>query len=249
MDTVINNNNIYNTPILSFNDYIYKNSILQGKMWDEEIVDTIVKHIRDDSDFLDIGANIGLISLGILHKMKEKPTKLSTIHCFECNPFTFTLLSSNVGKYPNIQLYPFALGDKQQLCNSMMNTWNQGCNYIYQTNDLSGNTVYDYTSVRHRSIYENEVPSMFLLSIPLDSMLYQFRKRISVIKIDIEGFEIQALKGAENLIQIHRPVIIVEIWKINLESVITFLASLGYNKYHIINQTNEDYIFYPNETI
>ena len=246
--TIISHNNVYGSPIVSFDDYIYQHSIKENKIWDEDVIDEIMKHWKDDTDLLDIGANIGLVTLGLLLKAQQRNISYHQIHCFECDPFTFSLLATNLSIYPFVKLYPFAVGEKQQLCNSFQNSYNHGCNYIYRTIDEQQDTHYDYTSFRHRSMYEKEVSSIYLLSVPLDSMLYQFKKRISVLKIDIEGFELQALRGAKDLIRLHRPVIVVEIWKVNFEPVIQFLAELCYSTYYKITNpsyNNEDYVFLP----
>ena len=87
--------------------------------------------------------------------------------------------------------------------------------------------TYDYTAIRKSAPDETISSTTYLLSVPLDSILYQFKKRISVIKIDIEGFELHALRGAIKLIQMHRPVILVEIWRVNMEGIMTLLNGLG----------------------
>ena len=58
MDIITTNSTVYGTEIKSFNDYIYKHSIEINKLWDEEIIDEILANISDNSDILDIGANI-----------------------------------------------------------------------------------------------------------------------------------------------------------------------------------------------
>ena len=248
MQPIISTENMYGSRIVSFDDYIYRHSIKENRIWDEEVITEILNYVSDDTDIIDIGANIGLVALGIIRQAQRRNIRLHEIHCIECDPFTFSLLATNLEMYPFVKLYPFAVGDKQQLCNSFNNTFNHGCNYIYRTVDGKEEKQYDYTSFRHRSAYEKEIPSIFLLSIPLDSILYQFKKRISVLKIDIEGFELQALRGAVELIRTHQPVIVVEIWQINIDPVVTLLAGLGYTNYRKVNNpsyNNEDYIFFP----
>jgi len=212
MTIIRSDNNIYLKPLLCFDDYIYKHSVAINRLWDDEVIDAILEHLSDDTDILDIGANIGLVTLGLIQKATQRSIRINKIHCFECDPTTFHLLSQNMTSLPIVQLYPFAVGQTRQLCTLQLNKYNRGCNYIDNTIDNTGQTFYSYP---HHTVNQDEYalkatqPTVFIPSLPLDDILYQFKKRISVIKIDIEGFEFQALKGAEQLIKTHYPVIIV----------------------------------------
>ena len=69
-------------------------------------------------------------------------------------------------------------------------------------------------------------------SIPLDYFDFD-ASGIGLIKIDIEGFELKALKGAVKTIRKHKPVIIIEQNKIQLASecknaALAYLLSNGY---------------------
>jgi FkbM family methyltransferase len=250
MELVQSDNNVYQTPIIGFNDYMFQHSVLIGRIWDEEIIDAILPYLSGDTDFLDIGANIGLLTLGLLHKAKQQRIDIHQIHCFECSPQTFPLLQKNMEPFPCVKLYAFAVGDHQQLCNMTENKYNKGCDYISFTTDSYGEKEYDYTPIRYVGSEERLVPQTYVLAVPLDSIMYQFKKRISVLKIDVEGFELHALKGAVRLIGLHRPVIVVEIWAIYIEPIVSLLKGLGYHTYrHVKNPHyhNEDYIFYPDE--
>ena len=48
-----------------YNNHSSIYSILQNKLWEEELVHKISNLLEDNTDVLDIGACIGLISLGI----------------------------------------------------------------------------------------------------------------------------------------------------------------------------------------
>lgn len=247
MSVVVNQNNVYQTQITAFNDLIYQQSVLSNRLWDEEVIDEILKHIHPDTDILDIGANIGLVTLGVILKAKQQNKSFHRIHCFECDTNSFQLLRINTAPFSTTAIYPFAIGNKFQLCNIQTLDKNEGCNHIYQTIDETGKTQHDYSNLFYTSAY-HKLSKIFLMTVPLDSILYQFTKRISVIKIDVEGFECEVLQGAVTLLSQHRPVVIVEAWTVHLENIITFMKQCGYQTYHKITSSlyeNDDYIFYP----
>ena len=62
-----------------------------------------------------------------------------------------------------------------------------------------------------------------MVAIPIDSL--QFPSRISLAKIDVEGHELAALKGMQNLVKRDHPVLIVEG---QAEPVSEYLRALGY---------------------
>ena len=61
--------------------------------------------------------------------------------------------------------------------------------------------------------------------------------RLDFIKMDIEGMEIEALKGAENIIDKFKPTIFVEMLKSDQNKLMEFLASKGYEN-EILNDLN-----------
>ena len=122
---------VYKQNILTNLDYIYNNSILLNKLWEPHICDKICYLIDDDTDFIDIGANIGLVTLGTRLMNETINKKINKIHCFECHPEIFRYLSFNVIDNDNIKLYNFALGDEYKLCNLSFNDYNNGNTMVH----------------------------------------------------------------------------------------------------------------------
>ena len=246
MEIVLSKSNVYGRELQCFNDYIYKNAIQRNILWDEEVVDEILENITDNSEVLDIGANIGLIPLGILFK---NPNKNINIHCFECDPKIIPLLRFNTSSYNNIKLYPFALSNTQELCQITSLETNMGCNYIYSSADATSVKEYDYSSIIDTNAHIKN-RNTYVLGIALDSIKYQFKSKISVIKIDVEGYEIKVLEGAREIITTHKPIIIIEIWdQLHLDGVLDFFRSVNYGRYRKLEgkiYRSQDYIFYPN---
>jgi len=52
----------------------------------------------------------------------------------------------------------------------------------------------------------------------------------SIIKIDVEGHELQTLEGAKNTIEKHKPMILIEIHDFENSEIPKFLESLGYGE-------------------
>lgn len=240
MDIIKIYSDIYGQYIETYNDYIFNNSIKNNKLWEEYLVDNIVGYLENNTDFLDIGANIGLITLGVIKKANSMNKNINKIHCFECDFKTFNILYNNTSNIDNICYYPVALADKNMLCNMSVNTDNYGCNHIYTTNDGLTELYYNYSFIPSSNI---KMKNIYCPSIPLDSILYQFKNRISVIKIDVEGFEVNVLNGAKVLINIHRPIIILEIWDNSINEIDRIMAELNYYDKKFI--LNENYIFFP----
>ncbi len=141
----INFSNIYNQNIMSFKDYIYDNSIKMDVLWEDYICNFIYNNIDENMDFLDIGANIGLISISVNNKCKLNKKNIN-IHCFECDIENFLCLKYNTFNHNNIYIYNIGLADKFKFCNMYTNFYNRGCNSIIKSMDEESKSDHIYTS-------------------------------------------------------------------------------------------------------
>ena len=224
---------VYNQVLATHNDYIYRNSIAIDTLWEPNICALIAENIKPNTDFLDIGANIGLITLGV----RKALSGTGKIHCFECDNRTFNFLSFNTSHYNNILLYNFGLSDKQNIGSMSVNIYNFGCNHFSSTMDET--FEYEHNKINTNLTKNNHI---YFSLLPLDFLKDTFTNKISVIKVDIEGFEYHFLIGAKEVILQHRPVIIIEIFKQNKLKVDELLTEYGYIGNYL---GKEDYIYYP----
>lgn len=72
------------------------------------------------------------------------------------------------------------------------------------------------------------------------------KDKIGLIKIDIEGYELEALKGMTNIINRDKPYLMIEVEVGNYNKVCSLLDGLGYD-HMALNQYKgtDNHLFYP----
>ena len=245
---------IFNQQIKGKVDYIYSNSVIINELFDFEVCKTILEYAAPDSDIIDIGANIGLVTLGIkrlLELNNAENNYINKFHCFECNDDTFSYLKYNTSTHKDIILYNFGLSDAPQIANMEINSYNYGCNMIKEIYDNSNNGVeileYNFQKINKHTMTEKK---MFISLMPLDLFYNVFEKRISAIKIDVEGMEYKVLLGAKKLIEKHKPAIVVEIFDENIVKINDLMKSYNYTNKGLIPKKyiSQDYLFTYNNS-
>jgi len=160
---------------------------------------------NSDSVFLDIGANIGNHALYFRNDF-------SSIHCFEVNPRTQRLLEFNVNAFSNICVHKFGLADFNGYVEIVENDTNFGG-----------------TKIQGASSNRSEIEVKMLDQVFTD------KQRVGVIKMDVEGYEINVLRGAESTIMKNKPVVLFELHKEDFHSeapeVVVWLKNRGYEFY------------------
>jgi FkbM family methyltransferase len=132
---------------------------------------------------LDIGANIGNHSIYFSRYFKA-------IHCFEPHPRIFELLKFNSRIVDNIVPHNFGLGDANGSLDLNENWENMGSSSIKNKPGIEAGKV----SIEIKSLDD----------LALDT------GTISLMKIDVEGFESNVIRGAWRTIQHHQPLILME---------------------------------------
>ncbi len=166
--------------LASLDDYIGRAAFFVGDL-DRKITTLCRRIIRPGDTALDIGANIGLVTL----LMSRLVGGAGRVHAFDPNPRMQTALSMMIERngLANVSLHPFALGAEAgelELC-------------IPQGNAGSASLVRRY---EHLGFERCMVPVRTLSSV-LDAAGVD---KIRMIKIDVEGFEAEVLRGAESLL-------------------------------------------------
>ena len=148
-----------------------------------------------NSSCLDIGANIGNHSVFFANFF-------SNIYSFEPYPDSYYLLKFNSKNFNNIKTFNFGASDIDE--NQYM--------YIATNTTMSRNTLFS-DRVEPKKIDQIHPKKIKVELKNLDNLLKENKvKKISFIKIDIEGYEYKALIGLKNTIINDSPIIVLEQW-------------------------------------
>lgn len=157
------------------------------------------------STAIDAGANIGNHSI-FFSRYFEK------IIAIEPHPTTFSLLSLNSRFHSNIIPKNLACSSSEATLELVEDQANMGASKISNISDGTG--------------------SININAKPIDSIIDE-TEDVSMIKLDIEGHELEALWGSLKCIERHRPIIIIEQreddFTENETPAITFLRTRGYH--------------------
>ncbi|WP_194291697.1 FkbM family methyltransferase [Rhizobium sp. ICMP 5592] len=191
------------------NDPVIGSPALVGS-YEPEVASVIESLLKPGDTFLDVGANIGYFSLlGALLVGRE-----GHVYAVEPNDLNVKLLESSrkANNFENISV--MQVGASPNIETLFLNS-------------LAGNgetgRLGEFDLFATRTV----------AGIPLDLLLSGRKKAVSLIKIDVEGFEYRALQGAETILSTDKPRIIFEfaatgIDGISGEGFLSWLANKGY---------------------
>jgi FkbM family methyltransferase len=185
--------------------------------WDkhEKTFIHFLEHIKEDDNVLDIGANIGVMTV-LLAKKSSK----GKIFAFEPMPNNFNVLKRVVQFFnlKNVELFDCALGDSDTVVEMATpiidSSIGQGGSHVLH------NSIDEYESYTHKT--EVSVKK-------LDTMSEFERMKINALKIDVENFENFVFKGATNILKANDILICCELWQNeNRDKSFEILKSTGY---------------------
>ncbi len=184
---------------------------------EDKLVKFLIKNLREDDVFYDIGANYGFYTYLSLEFCGE-------VHAFEPLPNVFENLKSNLSDFPNVFLNNLALSD----------TAGSSLLYIPQSH-LGGSTIIQESLASH--YYKFRQNPIEVKTINLAEYL-KAHNPPSVIKMDVEGAEGLVIEGGREFFKNNSPIIAMEVWsqeeggRISMQAV-EKLRNLGYKSYFI----------------
>ena len=194
-------------------DHIQKVISNSKSFYELEMLEDIRNRISEGSVIVDAGANIGNHTLFF-----GKICKPAKVYSFEPFKKLHDILRRNIelNDLKNIVVTEkFAVGRAN------------GKGKVY----VPDNKNFGMTEIK---VDESGVVKV----VPLDSYLKNKIERLDVLKVDVEGMELDVLMGANDLIVRYRPLIYIECVDIvSLEKVKSVLSPLGYDPSKVFNST------------
>lgn len=206
-------------------------------------------YIRPGDTVLDIGAYLGVWA----RKLSSVVGSSGRVIAFEPFPANLDLLKKLCKKYQNIDVCDFALSDKN--CSLEMIFPNSVRLPSISAMECSADQFGDELKSKFRNI---DVNAYCLDDVICDLSI----QKISFVKIDVEGHELQVVRGAKKTLVENKPFITLEIleekWRGGnplLSEVGQFLIGLGYEMGQLIDNNivysktfsrrSENFVFCP----
>jgi FkbM family methyltransferase len=223
--------------------------IRSGSWWEPEL-ELIDRVVRDGDVVLDIGANYGLWA----YHLSRAVGRSGKVYSFEPVPFTaqtFRLIGRALGFLGNVELVNKGCGETAGRI--------EFTQPMQQNGAISAGLVHmvgrnDQRPGREKHARFEQTRNIECDVIAIDAFLPTL-ERVSLVKCDIEGADLYAMRGARRLLQRHKPVVIIEItpwflegFGLKVADVYGFFEELGYRCYryddggHLISAAAADIV-------
>lgn len=173
---------------------------------EQETMAWIVEHAQSNWVTVDVGAHVGIYTMLLARLCKW-------VHAFEACPDTYAKLLANLkhnGYGQNVTAHLVAVGDESAERNEWM--WFAGRASVGKPQE-----------VREKRVFTT-----------LDALLWPILDRLDFLKVDVDGWDLEVLWGAQALIARHRPYISVEVNKAlerrghRVNDISALVAQMGY---------------------
>jgi FkbM family methyltransferase len=172
------------------NDFYIGNALLQYGEYNEIEAELLRQLLVKPGCVVEVGANIGSHTVALA---RLAATQRRVVHAFEPQPFVFQNLCANLALngLQNVRAWPMACGE------SATTLYLSPPDYLQQGN-------FGSVSVRTQA----DAGTIAVPGVALDD--FHDLGEVALIKLDVEGFELSALHGAQRLLTRHRPLLYLE---------------------------------------
>lgn len=202
------------------NDVIQRIMVDNNVYWDSQGLAVVDRYLPENAVICDIGANIG--SQAIFWAVERGAKK---VYAFEPLPEVCGIMRENV-RLNNLE--------------GVIETFNFGLS------DVESNaSIASYTQGNIGATSFKLSPMGPFQMKKLDSVWIQ--EKVDLIKINVQGAEVEVLKGGERLIKEHRPIIVLTSFERRLECE-EILLNLDYQLVETI-RTDEKFVYIPHKSL
>jgi FkbM family methyltransferase len=171
-------------------------SLLETGLWEPSVTRAAAEVLKEGQVMIYVGAHIGYYSIFASPRVGPRGKVIAV----EPNPETLPRLYKNLklSNAANVVVAEVANTDRETTVQFFQaSRWNSGMSSLSKANAIrSPGHVVTATTVRGR---------------PLDALVRELGlRRVDLIKIDVEGAEVQVLRGSKETLATFRPVLLVE---------------------------------------
>jgi FkbM family methyltransferase len=178
---------------------------------------TIVSYLGDDAVFLDIGSNVGFFTMALARAIGPR----GRVYAFEGQRVIFNMLAGSVAlnSLLNVICLNSCVGKEVGRIELPL--------FDYRR-PMSFGSVEFGPAQREKLAQDRKKPD-HIDYVPLTTIDSLGLPKVSLMKIDVEGMELDVLEGAAATIERDRPVIFAEYLKVGLTLLEGHLTALGYS--------------------
>lgn len=189
-------------------------------IYEPPVQETLANHLKPGDIFYDIGANVGFFTI-IVAKLVGETGK---VYAFEPAPYNAKLLRKNIelNKFNNVTVIEKAVAESSQKGELVLGDY------------CGGNVLANFfTGIESTPKKQNSV-SVDVICID-DLVENQTINPPNMVKIDVEGGEINVIQGMMKIINNHKPILLYEIddrnkriFQEKMNKIDSFVSDLGY---------------------
>jgi FkbM family methyltransferase len=224
---------IIKTPLGKFfivnHEETIQKSLVMFNSFEKNLVDIAIILVKNKNGaIVDLGANIGTFTIPLAYEFPFKE-----VIAFEPQRYIFNHLSANIfiNKLTNVVTYKFAIGYASTDRSTIK------VPVFKHSEKYTGSVSLDESTIKLRSLVKGVVePGLYAKKFDvvnlckLDSINLP---KLSLIKIDVEGMELEVMESAINTLKRDLPIIIFETWDLpeacdKNSKIIELVTNLGY---------------------
>lgn len=216
---------VYGPMIVNRNDINQTGALLKtGRAIDHAeimVLSDLLRQCPPNPVVADVGANFGTYSLAFAPLVGPH----GQIHAFEAQRIIFNMLCGSVAlnAFTNVYCHHLAVGDRDGMLDIPQYDYFKPLNF--GSVEFGERQIETLEQTRSQDMGLREQVPM----IALDRFGWD---RLDLLKIDVEGMEFEALRGAEATIMRCRPILFVEFIKVDAARLGKVIESFGYRLMH-----------------